>query len=202
MPPRIPSPFNAAKRAVVEPIVQPLYDKVQITAAGQSKATFFSQGIGTAGVDQLITNLDTPNILAAPKIFVILGLRLHYTQLAADAVSDVAFAMTDVLKIAYSYWYQLIVGAKSYKTVPAFYLSSGLGFNGQHIAAAAAEIAHGNMGWPHFQSYDKVDRHPITIPPQQNFRAELNRSAAFPSDLSEARNVWNFLEGDYGREVQ
>ena len=85
MPPRIPSPFNAAKRAVVEPIVQPLYDKVQITAAGQSKATFFSQGIGTAGVDQLITNLDTPNILAAPKICVILGLRLHYPQLAADA---------------------------------------------------------------------------------------------------------------------
>jgi hypothetical protein len=201
MPPRVKSPYNAGRPAVVEPIVQPIYDKVQFTAAGSSKLTWFAQAIGSAGVNELTTNMDTPNQFPNPKIAVILGMRLHATQLVGDGVITVAAQYTDLLKLFYSYWINLFIGAKSYLKIPAFYLSSGLGVQGS-FGAAVTDQAAMNLGWPTFHSYWKCDRHPITIPPQQNFRVEANQGADFPSDLSAARNVWCILETDFGREVQ
>lgn len=203
MPPRVRSPYDPGKAAVVEPIVQPLYSSVVITVIGQSKATLFSENIGTAAGAEVDTNLDTPNILPNPKIFVILGLRLHYTQLGAASEVTNAFQMVDILKIAYSYWFLLFIGSKDYLRVPAFYLSSGLGYHGAfQNTNTSIDQGTGGMGWPTFHSYFKLDRHPITIPPQQNFRAEMNKGIDFPSNLSQTRKMWSFLEGDFGREVQ
>ncbi len=201
MPPRIKSPFNPGKAAVIEPIVQPLYSTVTFATTPEQKRVFFSQQIGTGVITELQTNLDTQNQLPNPKIFVILGLRLHPSQSepAATPVLTQAVQSVDVLRIIYNYWFLLFIGSKDYLKVPSFYLSSGLGLYAHVDETAAAAVS--TLGWPTFHSHWKNDRHPITIPPQQNFKCELNQGAA-PGTLSAVRTFWLFMEGDFGREVQ
>jgi hypothetical protein len=208
MPPRIESPFRPARPALIEPIVQPLYSSVIILAAAPAaQLQFFQVPQGAVGFNPVLTNMELAGTLANPKIFVIRGMRLHIAQNVA--VVDAAATMVNfvaLLQIIESYWYRLQVGTKEYLRAPAFYLASGLGAWLQNAAEGATAAANtfytGTIGVPQHENYFKVSRRPIVIPPQQSFVAELNLGPALAALTGGIdRRVWNFLEGDLGREV-
>lgn len=209
MPPRVPSPYKPARPALVEPIQQPLYSRVLLTAAAPEAQLFFFQvSQGSPGQNPVFTNLEVQSQLPNPKIFVVRGYRLHVQQnvnpigVGAGAVDT----LRGLLQIIESYWYRFFIGVKEYLRVPAFYLNSGLGAWAAIAGATGtagtndyAQIAQ--IGQPHHENYFKIPRRPIVIPPQQNFSGELNRGPALAAILGGDRAVWNFLEGDLGREV-
>lgn len=203
MPPRVPSPYKPHRAALVEPIVQPLYSSVLIGTTPETQLLFFQATQGAAGQNPVFTNMETAGQLSNPKLYVIRGLRLHIEQNVAVVAGTVA-PTDDLLDIIESYWYRLFVGTKEYLRVPVFYLSSGLGI-WFSAAAAGAEAANellsvASIGVPNHSSYFKINRRPITIPPQQNFQGELNLGPALAS-INATRRVWNFFEGDLAREV-
>jgi hypothetical protein len=207
MPPRVPSPFKPARPALVEPIQQPLYASQEISTTPQSQVLFFQSTSGSAGSNSVFTNMEIAGQLPNPKIFVVRGFRLHVQQNVAvlGAAANSANAFVDLLRIAESYWYRFFVGVKEYLKVPAFYLASGLGawlsVAGATGTAGTNDYFHtSQLGQPLHENYYKINRRPIVIPPQQNFQGELNLGPALAS-ISAARRVWNFLEGDLGREV-
>lgn len=208
MPPRIESPFRPARPALIEPIVQSLYSSVLIIAAAPAaQLQFFQTTQGAVGQNPVFNNAELAGTLANPKIFVIRGMRLHVAQNVA--VTDAGNTMVNfvaLLQIIESYWYRLQVGTKEYLRVPAFYLASGLGAWLQNAAQGAAAggvtFYTGTIGVPSHDAYFKVNRRPIVIPPQQSFVAELNLGPALAALTGGVdRRVWNFLEGDLGREV-
>ncbi len=204
MPPRIPSPFKPGRTALVEPIQQPLYSSVEVGTTPAADYTFFQNPRGATGQNLVYTNLETAGNLSSPKIFVIRGLRLHFAQNVAIEAENVQ-PTDDLVDIIESYTYILHIGTKDYLEVPAFYCSSGLGL-WFSAAAAGAEAANqvwsvSGMGVPHHENYVKMRRRPIVIPPQQAFNAQIKKGPALAS-INAARRVWNFLEGDLGREVQ
>lgn len=207
MPPRIESPFRPARPALVEPVVQPLYSSVLITAAApQSQLLFFQATQGGAGQNPVFTNMETAGQLSNPKIFVVRGYRLHAAQNVAVTDASPMNQFVALAQIAESYWYRFFVGTKEYLRVPAFYLNSGLGLWLQNAAAgaeAAAEVWYTQQfGVPAHESYMKIVRRPIVIPPQQNFQGELNLGPALAALTGGVdRRIWNFLEGELGREV-
>lgn len=208
MPPRVESPYRPARPALIEPIVQPLYSSVLIIAAAPAaQLQFFQTTQGAVGQNPVFNNAELAGTLANPKIFVIRGMRLHVAQNVA--VTDAGNTMVNfvaLLQIIESYWYRLQVGTKEYLRVPAFYLASGLGAwlesSAQGAAAGGVTFYTATIGVPSHDSYFKVGRRPIVIPPQQSFSAELNLGPALAALTGGVdRRVWNFLEGDLGREV-
>ncbi len=75
-------------------------------------------------------------------------------------------------------------------------------------AAAGAEadneiITTGQLGIPNYHNYRSLKRNQITIPPQQEFEADLNLQNAGLANFTGAdRRVYNLIEGTLGREVQ
>jgi hypothetical protein len=205
MPPRIPSPFKPGRPALVEPIQQPLYSSVVITAAApQAQLLFFQATQGAAGQNPTFTNMETAGQLPNPKIFVVEGYRLHVQQNVA-VVDGTLANFVGLLQIIESYWYRFFIGVKEYLRVPSHYLNSGLGA-WLSAAAAGAEAADevfytAQIGVPVHNNYFKIAKRPITIPPQQNFQAELNLGPALAVLTGVDRRVWNYLEGSLGREV-
>ena len=202
MPPRVPSPYKPGRPALVEPIQQPLYSSVVVSSATpQSQILFFQNPQGAPGQNPVFTNMEGAGILSNPKIFVVRGYRLHVNQhviLNGSNAQDVT-QKTALEAIIESYWYKLFIGVKEYLRVPAFYLNSGLGVWAALGGAGAAQVSQ--IGSPIHDSYYKIMRRPIVIPPQQNFQGELNLGPALSSFPAPDRRVWNFLEGDLGREV-
>lgn len=202
MPTRIQSPFAPGRRALVEPIVNPLYSSVEIAATPEAQKTFFQDTQGSAGNSPVYTNMEVAGILPNPKIFVIRGVRLHASQNVVLHAGNTN-PTDDLKQIIESYWFLLKVGEKDYMKVPMFYLSSGLGL---WAAVAEANTAAdftvlAALGLPSHENYHKIGRHSITIPPQQSFRAELNKGPTLAS-INAARRIWCFLEGSLAREVQ
>jgi hypothetical protein len=205
MPPRIVSPFKPARPAVIEPIDQPLYASALLAATIAAQNTYFNVGFGTPGQNKVFTNLDgNGGQLPSPKIFVILGIRFHVAQDIAFVQADGA-AWRDLAIIGENTFSNLFIGTKDYFTCPTFYLSSGLGVwlsGAAEDSQATNFLATAQMGMPIHHSYKSVNRHPITIPPQQNFNMTLNVGGGLTPVLSANRRTWMILEGDFGREVQ
>lgn len=206
MPPRVPSPFKPSRPALVEPIVQPLYSAVLILAAAPAaQLQFFQVPQGAVGFNPTLTNMELAGTLANPKVFVVRGFRLHIAQnvnLTDGAATQIE--TVSLLRIIESYWYRFQIGTKEYLRVPTFYLNSGLGMWLQNAVGGANPFYTQQIGVPHHESYMKIARRPIVIPPQQSFVAELNLGPALATLGAGAadRRVWNFLEGDLAREVQ
>lgn len=199
------SPFDPARRAYVEPIEQPIYSSDTLTAAApQQRLVFFPVVAGSQG-NKVLSNLNG-NQLANPKIFVVRGWRLHVQQ-NVPVVAGTTADLGGLLTIMESYWYRFFVGTKEYLGVPMFAVPDGLGV-WSSMAAAGAEAANellslGSLGAPQIENYRKLRRNQITIPPQQEFEADLNLTNAGLANFTGAnRRVWNFLEGTLGREVQ
>jgi len=211
MPARVPSPYKPARPALVEPIQQPLNSSVVLPAAAPpSQALFFQTTQGSPGFNPVYTNMETQGQLSNPKIFVIRGFRLHVAQslivngTSQQITTDLAPKFT-LETIAESYWYRMFIGVKEYLRTPMFYVSSGLGVWASMAGAGGATPntfgAVSALGAPHHSNYYKITRRPIVIPPQQNFQGELNLGPALASFAAPDARVWNFLEGDLGREV-
>jgi hypothetical protein len=201
MPPRVPSPYKPARPALVEPIQQPLYSQIVVSAAApQAQLFFFNVSQGAPGQNPVNTNMEVASQLPNPKIFVVRGYRLHVAQNINPCSSVCPALLDDFLALIESYWYRFFIGVKEYLRAPAFYMSSGLGA-WMSIGSGAPFVTQiHQLGQPHHDNYYKIPRRPIVIPPQQNFQGEFNKGPALVS-LSADRAIWNFLEGDLGREV-
>jgi hypothetical protein len=202
---RMSSPFDPARRAYLEPIEQPIYSSSILTAATpQQKLPFFPVPAASQG-NRVLSNI-SENRLANPKLFVIRGWRLHVTQSVAIQAAT-SNQLSGLLTILENYYYRFFVGTKDYLILPMFAVPSGLGAwaamagAGAAVANEFAELAAN--GSPTYHNYRKLARNEITIPPQQEFEADLNlTNVGLASFLGSDRRVWNILEGTLGREVQ
>jgi len=204
MPPRIESPFKPARAALVEPIVQPLYSSNALTVA-TPEATLAIVPVPAASQGDFTRANVQGNSLSNPKIFVVSGHRVHISQ-DIGIVETTGDLLEEYIEIAEQYSFRFFVGTKDYLRVPLFYMSSGLGVSGS-FAAAGAEATNeflytAGLGMAHRENYFKCKRRPITIPPQQEFLAELIRSQNATGAISGANiRIWWFAEGSLGREV-
>ena len=79
MPRRVLSPFQFAK-PVIEPVVQPLYDRLTFTAAlANPQQRFFITVAGKTELD-IHPDITGGGQLSHPKIFVIYGIRLAFDE--------------------------------------------------------------------------------------------------------------------------
>lgn len=193
------SPVNLGNRAVVEPIVQPLYDNGTVATSATTQIQFFKVPVGQSSKTYVNTNLDQAGVLANPKIFVVLGFRLHL-----QAVTMAATNIVDALKVIHSSYFSFDLGGnfKNYLRVPAFMLPSGFGITGFSdqggLTGATAAMSVTN-GQPNIFNYFSIAKYPIGLPPLQSFEATLNFPTA--QTLTTATVVWAILWGILGREV-
>lgn len=172
----------------LEAIHQPLYDRATITAAGN--LSFFQN---PAGRSLLETNVTTAGQLSWPKRFSI------------KAVRQVPAAVTlfaDLQSYVDNTFLTIVVGEKSYLTLPAIVITAGCGIEIQQQEAdttAAADISYATLGRPNQQNiYSLI--HSIFIPPVQNFNVSLNVGAGV--SIGTAFTLHMFLEGELLREIQ
>ena len=202
MPRRTISPFSFGK-PVIEAIAQPLYDTINILAAGL--ATPYRWFTAPAGKNerQIHPDIIQGGTLSHPKIFVVWAFRVVFDE--EDVTGSNDWALTElaaVRNILWNSWYRFHVGVKDYLIVPTFAIPAGMGLTGYFDGVAAGQpagwVQNNNNGF--FGCQRSINNRRITIPPQQNFFAEINtvNNAAAPAfDLE----VWTFLEGEFGREV-
>jgi hypothetical protein len=204
MPPRVPSPFKPSRPALIEPIVQPFWSSEVLTVATpQSVLSFFPVPAASQG-DPTRSYMST-NSFSNPKIALVRGFRLHISQ--DIAVPDTTGAkLKQLMEISVQYWFRFFVGVKEYLRAPVFYMSSGVGI-WMAPAAAGAEAANEFLyspllGAPQRENYYKITRRMITLPPQQSFESDLNRSQNASGAIagSDVR-CFAIMESDIGREV-
>lgn len=205
MAPRMESPFKPARPALVEPIFQPLYSSALLTAATPEAKLFFWPVPAASQSDEVRTNT-TDNKLANPKLFVVQGFRLHVNQDIAlpETTGDFAEAIAELI---HQYLYRFFVGTKDYFVVPMHRVGDGMGLwlGGMGAGAEATDefIYAAASGVPHLENHTKLRKYAITIPPQQEFKASIERSPNESGAISGANvRIWNYLEGVLGREVQ
>ena len=194
MPKRIASPFSATARPIVEPIVQPMYDRIELATTVVPENQFFAVPRGSGGKTSRDTNMDVASQLPNPKLFLILAQCLQFSENVADTA-----VFTDLRALLYNGWYQLFIGTKAYLQINIFALPSnwGIGLSAATAVGGTAltfVTAHGKG--PIFKNGEKS----ITIPPQQNFNATL--SYPVTTTINVARDVWCYLLGHQAREVQ
>ena len=202
---RMPSPFDPARKAYLEPIEQPIYSSAVLTAASPERVLNFFPVPNASQGNKVLSNI-SDNKLANPKLFVVRGWRLHVQQAVAIQSTDSA-QLNGLNTIIENYFYRFFVGSKDYLILPMFAVPSGLGAWAA-MAGAGAEATNEfaqqmNLGAPSYHNYRALKRNQITVPPQQEFEADLNlTNAGLASFTGADRRVWNLLEGTLGREVQ
>lgn len=197
MPRRVGSPFSFGQ-AVLEPIVQPIYDRVTVLAATPNVQHRFFQNLAGKSERDAFSQITGGGQLSAPKLAVVYGLRLVFSE----AVAVDTNILPDLKLLLYNSWYRLRIGVKNYVEVPGFYLPGGVGIAG--FAAADGNGAPTNFqtatsGVPAFFSRFSIEKRRIAIPPQQAFFGELNGIGI--AGMGSNRDVWNFLDGEFGQEV-
>jgi hypothetical protein len=181
---------------VIEPTVQPLYHGLNFVAAAPAQLRFFQ---GTAGLNELLASpgLVTGGQLPNPKIFVVYGIRVHYSEhVQNDAIT------ADLKVLLYNCWGRLFVGVKDYLVVPLFYLPSGLGISSSGFDATGVTTnVAATSGVPTFFNRMSIQKRRITLPPQQAFFFEINPVNIAATHLHQNRLMWVFFDGEFGREV-
>ena len=197
MPRRMGSPFSFGQ-AVLEPIVQPIYDRVTVLAAGPNvQHRFFTNLAGKTERD-FFSQITGGGQLSAPKLAVIYGIRLVFSE----AVAIDTNILPDLKLLLYNSWYRLKIGVKNYVEVPSHYLPGGCGIAG--FAATDGNVGATNFqtatnGVPAFFSRFSIEKRRIAIPPQQAFFGELNGVGIV--GMGSNRDVWNYADGEFGQEV-
>ena len=164
----------------LEPINEPMYDTQVYPNAGVAALQFFTQGIGGRTLRE--TNIPIAGALPNPQQFHIYGLQLVPSQLASAQSGALADdAVTDQTAMIENSFSRLHIGTKSYIEVATVFVPNGHGLTGfASTTVNATAIVSAHNGISHQNNfYDvtvKVDRSrlAIHIPPQQNFRFELN----------------------------
>jgi hypothetical protein len=192
MPQRMGSPFQFGQ-AVLEPIVQPLYDSESIAAA--TGATRFFITTAGKGEQFIYSGITGGGQLSAPRMFVIYGIRLVWSE----SVTPDTAVLSDLKTLLYASWFRLRVGVKNYIEVPSHYLPAGVGIAGfAATTVAGTSFQTATSGVPAFFSRMSIEKRRIAIPPQQSFFGELNVTTAAVN----ARRLWVYLDGEFGQEVQ
>jgi hypothetical protein len=194
MPQRMGSPFQFGQ-AVLEPIVQPVYDRATYTAATPNGTLRFFVDVAAKTERDIFPGITSGGQLSAPRLAVIYGLRLAYSEDVADATAAV-----DLKNLLYNSFYRFHVGVKDYAVAPAFWFPAGLGVAGFAATGNAVDHVTATNGVPAFFSRFSIEKRKIAIPPQQAFFGELVTAGA--AALAEDRDVWNFLDSEFGFEVQ
>lgn len=195
MPRRVGSPFSFGQ-AVLEPIIQPIYDRVTVLAAGPNVQHRFFQNLAGKNERDFFSQITGGGQLSAPKLAVIYGLRLVFSEnVAVDAN-----ILADLRLLLYNAWYRLRIGVKNYVEVPAHYLPGGVGTAGfAATTVAGTSFQSAVSGVPAFFSRFSIEKRRIAIPPQQAFFGELNGVNIVA--MGSNRDVWNYLDGEFGQEV-
>ena len=197
MPQRLASPFQFGQ-AVLEPIVQPVYDAVEVTAAATNgDFNFFTDPTGKTA-REIFPGITTGGQLSAPRMMVVYGIRLHFDENVAAATQNV-----DLKNLLYNSTYTFTVGIKDYAVAPSFWFPSGLGTSGYAGPAGGGTIAadgSSTNGVPAFHSHFSIAKRRIAVPPQQQFRGLLRVAGA--AALNVDTEVWCFLDTEFGFEVQ
>ena len=195
MPQRIASPFQFGQ-AVLEPVVQPVYDRITLVAATPNGTFNFFVDPTAKTPREIFPGITTGGQLSAPRMMVVYGNRLH-----VDENIPVATQVADMKNIMYNSFYTFTVGIKDYIVAPFFWLPSGLGLAGFAASTVAATtIASATNGVPAFHSHFSIAKRRIAVPPQQAFRGVLQVAGA--AVLAAATEIWNFLDTEFGFEVQ
>jgi hypothetical protein len=195
------SPVNLGSRAIVEPIVQPLYDSGLVTTTSTTQIQFFQVplGQGTPTKTLVLTNQEVSGLLPNPKLFVISGFRLHISQDPSVALTSV----TDMKIILHQSFFSFDLGGnfKNYLRVPSYMLPSGFGVTGFAVndSTASSTMSIVNNGAPVISNFFSIGKYPIGLPPLQSYQATLNFPTA-PTLTAQTR-VWCVLWGIMGREV-
>lgn len=196
MPRRMGSPFSFGQ-AVLEPIVQPIYDRVTVLAATPNVQHRFFQNLAGKNERDFFSQITGGGQLSAPKLAVVYGIRLVWSE----AVATDTDILPDLKLLLYNSWYRLKIGVKNYVEVPSFYLPGGVGIAGfaGSNSAAAIDYQTATSGVPAFFSRFSIEKRRIAIPPQQAFFGELNGVGI--AGMGSDRDCWNFLDGEFGQEV-
>lgn len=191
MPQRIASPFQFGQ-AVLEPVVQPVYDRIVLTAATPNGTFNFFIDPTAKTPREIFPGITTGGQLSAPRMMVVYGNRLHVDENIAGATQ-----LADTKNILYNSFYTFTVGIKDYIVAPFFWLPSGLGIAGFTTVAGAGTATN---GVPAFHSHFSIAKRRIAVPPQQAFRGVLTVAGA--AVLAVDTEIWNFLDTEFGFEVQ
>lgn len=204
MPKRMRSPFDPSKAAWLEPVEQPLYSSGQVVVASPSRKYSFWPIPSASLGDLTLTNMSQAT-LANPKLFIVRGWRIHIEQSVALMDTSATLAQADgLVSIIEGYYYNFRIGnAKDYLTLPLFAMASGFGVDLRVATVVNGQNAYtATMGAPLQENYRKLRRNEITLPPQQEFSADINmQNTAIASFNGSNRQIWNFLEGTLGRET-
>lgn len=226
VPRRLAAPAELGATPKLEMIHQPLYSAAGIDngAALPRTLLFFQYGIGAVvagagtgavtGATFYHTNMETAGFLAAPKVFVIKGIRVIFAQL------DVATAVTfpddtvgttpedtdwadDLAMMYYSGSFRIGVGPKDYVRCPLFLVPGNTGIEG--VAAVAGSWATNNFMRINFNhtvgKYYSLPDYPVLIASQQSFAAEIRWEFGTNYQTADDHLVWTVLDGVLGREV-
>lgn len=221
---RFYSPHPAFARAKLEPIHQPLYSAGAIDNAALPRelllfnyavgGTVSGAGGGAVAANQWHTNLPSPNGLPMPKLFLVTGIRVIWSQMDAIGTSllDPSYTQAaentdsedDFLAAWYGGFLRFFVGTKDYLVAPLFLTPGNTGIDGYAaLAATAVNIANfARIDKAHSVGrYFALDKYPVLIPSQQNFFVSLNWPQATPATMIDEHLVWCVFDGIYGREV-
>ena len=220
------SPFSQYEVAKLEPIHQPLYSACALPdgalpdqnvlftyAVGQQVTGFTNLPASLQTATKLHTNMETAAFLAAPKLFLITGVRTVMNQLdwTADPAVDpdpsghaVAAAVRDTLDamklLLYTSTISFRVGNKDYLEAPLWDAPGNTGIDG--VAAAATTVAASSLEPTAFHSrgrYFALDRFPVLVRTQQTFSMTLRHHIAV--SMPETFLFYGVFDGILGREV-
>lgn len=220
-----PHPAAAAK---IEPISQPLYSYVFFAAAvlpvetrafGYPIGGLVAGAGGTANAGHIHTNMEAANLLATPKIALILGYRVIVPALNALLTVPIAastnvlaaapdsFELNDLKRFVYGTSFRFFVGTKDYYVAPTWSVPGNVGIEGLSALYVQAPAATGPNRLDsiavHSQGrYEKLYQHKILIPSQQSFFCSIRATGVVPPTLQATRGLWCVLDAIFGREVQ
>lgn len=194
MPKRMASPFQFGQ-AVLEPIVQPVYDRVVLPAATPNGTfNFFTDTAGKTP-REIFPGITGGGQLSAPRMMVVYGIRVHVDE-NIPAITQVA----DLKNILYNSFFTFTVGIKDYLVAPTWWLPSGLGTSGYAGTSAADGAQSATNGVPAFHSHFSIAKRRIAVPPQQAFRAVL--TVAGSPAIAADTEVYCLMDTEFGFEVQ
>lgn len=192
---QVASPASLAAQAQAELITQPLY-AARTVATSATSTNFFD---GTSAADRRLTNVDQANQLPHPKFFRIGGFRLVPQVIATAAPED---EVDDQYALHQSGYYEFKIGdLKPYLTVPNLFIPGGVGLQFRGVDNRATSAGQFSGSWSNgeavFGNFLRI-KHWISIPPLQSFGATIHWTSL---TLNASHILWNFLDGEFGREV-
>jgi hypothetical protein len=194
------SPFQFGQ-AVLEPIVQPLYDRITVAAGTTGASRFFITTAGKGSRD-IFSGITGGGQLSAPRMFVAYAFRLVFSEDLVTAGGADGDLLPDLKILLYQSFYRFHVGVKDYVEVPSWYLPSGVGTAGYSAGGgvAAGGTQSATSGVPAFFSRFSIEKRKIALPPQQAFFGEYNLLTG--ATTAADRDIWNVVDGEFGFEVQ